>query len=141
MTVISVDPGEHIGVARWSDIGDLEFNETLGVEEYMDWLMLGSHYGTLLAVVMEDYRLRQGKQLAQTGSRLITSQVIGITRFYAHMRRAPLVLQDSQILRITAMHADIKLPTGHIKDKLSAFLHGYYFFESQGLLHPKERTW
>jgi hypothetical protein len=140
MTVLSVDPGERIGVGRWSDRGKLLFNGVITIDDFPDYLSLDSwNDEPVHAVVMEDWRLRQGKQMAQTGSRMLTSQVIGMVRLWAYQHDAVLVLQNSQILRVAAMHANLKLPKGHIKDATSAYLHGYYFFESQGLLEPVER--
>jgi len=142
MTVLSIDPGERVGVAKWSDLGKLRMNTTMLLLDFEEYLTLDgwSDGEPINAVVLEDWRLRQGKQIAQTGSRMLTSQCIGMVRLFAKLHGAALILQDPSILRLTAMHANIKLPKGHIKDEMSAYLHGYYFFESQGLLKGVSRV-
>lgn len=143
MIVWSIDPGETVGLARWVDTGECIWKGSMSVEEYMQYLCLqtwDTPHTEFLAIVMEDYRLRQGKQMAQTGSRMLTSQVIGMTRLFARQHGTKVHLQDPQAYKLAAMHAGIKIPRGHIKDELSAYLHGYYFFESIGVLRPVERA-
>lgn len=141
MSVLSIDPGEHIGVARWTDTGELRYNGSMSVLEFEDYLCFEAwEDDPPLAVPMEDYRLRQGKQMAQTGSRMITSQVIGMVKLWSHRHGAHIELQPSNILRVAAKHANLHVPAvGHIPDAVSAYLHGYWFFENQGLLRPVDR--
>jgi len=92
----------------------------------------------ITAVVCEDYRLRQGKQMAQTGSRFVAVQIIGALKAYAKRVKAKFVLQDAQVLTIAALHSGVKRPSNHAKSHdIDAYNHGYYYFETKGLLQPK----
>ena len=89
-------------------------------------------------IVCEDYRLRQGKQMAQTGSRFVAVQVIGALKSYAHRTKAKFVLQSPQVLTVAALHSQVKRPSNHAKSHaVDAYNHGYYYFETQGLLQPE----
>lgn len=92
----------------------------------------------ITTIVCEDYRLRQGKQMAQTGSRFVAVQIIGALKSYAKRVKAKFVLQDAQVLAIAALHSGVKRPSNHSKSHdVDAYNHGYYYFETKGLLSPK----
>lgn len=133
--VISVDPGETTGIAFWSDSGELLRKEMLGFDQLLDKLEESQNITT---IVCEDYRLRQGKQMAQTGSRFVAVQIIGALKAYAKRTKAKFVLQDPQVLTIAALHSGVKRPSNHSKSHdIDAYNHGYYYFETKGLLQPK----
>jgi hypothetical protein len=133
--VISVDPGETTGIAYWTDEGELLSKETLTQDELFDKIETLENIKT---VVCEDYRLRQGKQMVQTGSRFVAVQIIGALKAYARKHGAQFVLQPANVLTIAALHSGVKRPSNHAKSHdIDAYNHGYYFFETRGLLQPK----
>jgi len=133
--VISVDPGETTGIAYWSDQGESIEREALGQEALFDKL---EQLDNVTIVVCEDYRLRQGKQMVQTGSRFVAVQIIGALKAYARRVGAKFVLQPAQVLTVAALHSGVKRPSNHAKSHdIDAYNHGYYFFETKGLLQPK----
>ena len=133
--VISVDPGETTGIAYWSDQGEFVEREALDQEALFDKL---EQLGNVTIVVCEDYRLRQGKQMVQTGSRFVAVQIIGALKAYARRVGAKFVLQPAQVLTVAALHSGVKRPSNHAKSHdIDAYNHGYYFFETKGLLQPK----
>jgi hypothetical protein len=132
MTVLAIDPGETVGVAVFTERGKAITLNEYPSDEFFDRL---AEYqpGKLTTVVVEDYRLRQGKQMQQTGSRFETVQCIGAARLFALIHGLDFHRQSPQILTVTAKHMHIHLPSGHIQDRTSALLHGYRFFiESRG---------
>ena len=134
--IISVDPGETTGLCLWSEAGDFISKTKLSIDELTDWCQSPAATG-ITAIVYEDFLLYGHKAGKQVGSRVPASQVIGIVKLLGKQQRAKLVRQPANILRITAMHTGIPIPaTGHIDDALSAYLHGYYYFESIGLRRP-----
>lgn len=136
--VLAVDPGERIGVAKATKDGEFQANFVCNSEELFEYLLMLSENGQHpRTIVIEDYRLRRGKQMAQTGSRLIAPQIIGALRFYAYSVGALVVLQSPTILDIAAMHAGKKVYKGHYPDDLSAYLHLWYYLETIGVLKPK----
>jgi hypothetical protein len=133
--VISVDPGETTGIAYWKDDGEFIEREMLDFDNLLERLEALEGVTT---VVCEDYRLRQGKQMAQTGSRFLAVQIIGALKAYAKRHKAKMVLQDATILTVAELHSGEKRPSNHAKSHdIDAYNHGYYYFETQGLLQPK----
>ena len=133
--VISVDPGETSGIAFWEDDGTFISRETANQDELFDLI---EHLSDVTVIVCEDYRLRQGKQMAQTGSRFVAVQIIGALKAYARRVGAKFVLQPPNILTIAAMHSQVKRPSNHAKSHdIDAYNHGFYYFETKGLLKPE----
>jgi hypothetical protein len=133
--IISVDPGESSGIAYWSDKGEFVEKEILTEEELFDEL---ERLENVTVVVCEDYRLRQGKQMVQTGSRFVAVQIIGALKAYARRVGAKFVLQTANVLSVASLHSGIKRPSNHNKSHdIDAYNHGYYYFETKGLLQPK----
>jgi hypothetical protein len=133
--IISVDPGETTGIAYWSDKGEFVEKEILTEEELFDKL---ERLENVTVVVCEDYRLRQGKQMVQTGSRFVAVQIIGALKAYAYKCKAKFVLQTANVLSVASLHSGIKRPSNHSKSHdVDAYNHGYYYFETKGLLQPK----
>jgi hypothetical protein len=133
--VISVDPGETTGIAYWSDAGEFVEREALTQDELLDKLEILEN---VTAVVCEDYRLRQGKQMVQTGSRFVAVQIIGALKAYARRVGAKFFLQPANVLTVASLHSGVKRPSNHAKSHdIDAYNHGYYYFETKGLLQPK----
>lgn len=134
--ILSVDPGDTTGIAYWEDDGTFIEQEALPFEELLD--KLKSFTGNITAIVCEDYRLRGGRQIAQTGSRFVAVQVIGALKLLAKEKKAKFVLQPANVLTVAALHSGVKRPTNHSKSHdVDAYNHGYYYFETLGLLKPK----
>jgi len=134
--VISVDPGETTGIAFWENDGTFIRRTTYDLETMLDFTASGKEYIT--TIVCEDYRLRQGKQMVQTGSRFVAVQIIGALKSMAKRVGARFVLQPAQILTIAELHSGLKRPANHTKSHdIDAYNHGYYYFETKGLLQPK----
>jgi hypothetical protein len=133
--VISVDPGETSGIAFWEDDGTFISRETVNQDELFDLI---ERLSDVTVIVCEDYRLRQGKQMAQTGSRFVAVQIIGALKAYARRVKAKFVLQTPQVLSVAALHSQVKRPSNHAKSHdIDAYNHGFYYFETKGLLKPQ----
>jgi len=134
--VISVDPGETTGIAFWEDDGTFISRTTLDMAQMLEFA--ASDHPDLKTIVCEDYRLRQGKQMVQTGSRFVAVQIIGALKTLAQRVEAKFVLQPANVLTVAALHSGIKRPSNHAKSHdIDAYNHGYYYFETKGLLQPK----
>lgn len=133
--VISVDPGETSGISYWSDKGEFVEKEMLTQEQLFDKI---EKLENVTTIVCEDYRLRQGKQMVQTGSRFVAVQIIGALKAYAQRVGANFVLQPANVLTVAALHSGVKRPSNHSRSHdIDAYNHGYYYFETKGLLAPK----
>jgi hypothetical protein len=129
--ILSIDPGDTTGVALWTDKGKLVWNIKMTHEEFIDW---AADDFMLSTVVVEDYVHARG-QLNKKGSKLKASQGLGIAKVLAKRAGAKLVIQKNSILNIAAMHAGVPV-VKHYDDAVSAYLHGYYYLETQGILKP-----
>lgn len=133
--VISVDPGETSGISYWSDKGEFVEKEMLTQEQLFDKI---EKLENVTVIVCEDYRLRQGKQMVQTGSRFVAVQIIGALKAYAQRVGANFVLQPANVLTVASLHSGVKRPSNHSRSHdVDAYNHGYYYFETKGLLQPK----
>ena len=134
--VISVDPGETSGIAFWEDDGTLISRTTYDLDDILKFTATTNQ--PIKTIVCEDYRLRQGKQMVQTGSRFIAVQIIGALKSMAQRIGAKFVLQPANVLTVAALHSGVKRPSNHAKSHdIDAYNHGYYYFETKGLLQPK----
>lgn len=133
--VVSIDPGDTCGVALWTDTGILCWKKAMSLEEFEVWCDIFDI--SLSVVVCENYVSRPGQRYEKKGSKMKASQGLGMAKLLARKHKAKFVSQQPDILRITALHAGIKVPQkGHIKDDVSAYLHGFRYFVSIGMLKP-----
>lgn len=132
--ILSVDPGQHIGIAYWKNDGTILYNKIVDIDNLMSICANFVREGGLDTIVVEQYILdhRAGRQ---QGSKVEASQVIGAMRLLAEQTGAQLVMQPNTILRITAQHMQVKIPAkGHIPDDVAALLHGYRYFIDHGII-------
>ena len=137
---MSIDPGKTVGIAYWKMDGTIVYQGEMHVDDFIARCSRLDKFSDLKVIVYEDYTLRPNKAFAQRGSKLQASQVIGALKLLAKQTGAKLVRQQPDKLRITAMHAGIELPKGHIKDSMSAYLHGYHYFVRNEILKPKRQS-
>ena len=136
--IMSIDPGDTTGIARWYTDGSFIDKFKLPYEDAIDYL---AHANGISTLVLEDFRLRHGKAVAQTGSKFAAVQVIGAAKLYCRIHHTAYFAQSPQILKIAALHSGTDIPLkSHIDDDVSAYLHGYYWFESRGVLKPLARV-
>lgn len=136
--VLSVDPGDSTGLCRWTPQGELIERWIMSSEETIGYLARTDDYE---AIVVEDFRLRHGKAVQQTGSRFEASQVIGAIRMYCRIHGAALYRQEPNILPVAQLHSGVKPPANHkLSHDIDAYNHGYYFFEQRGILLPARRN-
>lgn len=133
--IVSIDPGDTVGVCTWSQEGELRSKFKLSLEEFITWCDDWA-LQPVQVVVIEDFTLRGHQAYRQRGSKLKASQGIGIAKAFAKRVGAKVVLQQPSILNIAAMHTGTKI-VQHYDDDVSAYLHGYWYFESVGILRAK----
>lgn len=127
--VLSVDPGKNIGIAMWTGEGVSLGKQVVDFDTLDDFLV---HTPGIEVIVYEDYRTNPWKK--QGGSKQEASQVIGMLKSHCRRKGIDVVCQSNGILRVAALHSHTPIPArGHIKDDVSAYLHGFYYFVSQGI--------
>lgn len=133
---ISFDPGVSTGWATFDSKGELTARGILrGLDELMDFLQNMKPHKT---VICEDYRVFGKKANAHIGSRLETSQVIGMIKVYVARWKAELVMQPSSILPIAGLWSGEALPKNHDKSHdIAAYNHGVYYLQRQGIREPR----
>lgn len=94
-------------------------------------------YNAVSTIVVEDYRLRAGKQAQQTGSRFQAVQVIGVLKYHAFLRGAEFVLADVQAKVLGAMYSGVKPPSDHKKShEVDAYNIGIYYLVKEKIIEP-----
>lgn len=97
------------------------------------------------AIVVEDF-VNDPRRTARGGQRNGASEVIGALEYVANKADSVLfVRQRPGILEPAAMHTGYtipinprtKKPLSHMPHQDAAYLHGYYYLESVGILEPK----
>lgn len=133
----SIDPGESIGVCVWEEDGTLTSQKKVNIDQFMSMLAEWLNYGIApTKIIVEQWAFDPGK--TGRGDKMVSSQVIGMLRLFAHVERVELVYQDRRILKVSALHTGTPIPkSGHFDDDVSAYLHGHYYFVVQGILQAR----
>lgn len=130
---MSVDPGDTVGVALWSDEGVFLQKMKMPHEEFLEWAARLDY--KISTIVVEDYVQDPRRRLNRKGSKMKASQGLGAVKLLAAQMGSELVVQKNTILNITAMHTGTPIKR-HYDDDVSAYLHGYHFFETRGIRRP-----
>jgi hypothetical protein len=147
---ISIDPGEHVGVATFREDGSFIKRTTMSLSEFRrvflkyTYLEAAQHPNTKLHFIMENFKLTHNKALDQTGSNMPAPRCIGAVEMIVDLlsNQAELVLVPPGNLRTALTWAGFpelanKPRTWHCPDDLSAYSHGVMYLIQQGLQeHP-----
>lgn len=133
---LAFDPGHTTGWAafRHSDGATLNTGDVT-FDNLMDFLAKYKDVN-VTRVIIEEYVLYQKKALQQSGSRMITSQAIGMIKAWAQMKGGIEVIEQRSDIKAAAKKwSQIAYPKSH-KDthKADAWLHGYYYYKNAGVL-------
>ena len=152
MTLLAIDPGRSfkgeatIGISIWRDNGWHETKreavsfETLvsrleirddGVYATTPWLEYDGYCEH--EVVIEDFI---NNEKSRGGQRNGTSECIGAVEFACIKAGVPLTRQRPSILPVAMAHAGYVQKLKHLPHQDSAYLHGYYYLVSKGVLKP-----
>lgn len=126
--ILAIDPGKHLGWARFIDGIMKEFGTLHDESEIYPWLII--QHPQLF--VVEDYKIRDKEHggFDHQWQSVFPAQVIGAVRFYALIRQIPVVMQQPSI-----KNAACPMVTGKPYKKQSnkhhwdAFLHGAYYIK------------
>lgn len=132
--ILVVDPGDTTGYAIFfEDDGELHIKGQADFDNFLEFLM-GNSFDH---IVVEDYRLRKGKQAQQTGSRFQAVQVIGALKYVARQEGIKLELVDVQAKTLGSMYSGIKPPSDHKKShEIDAYNIGIYWLVKNGIIYP-----
>ena len=136
--ILVVDPGDTTGFASFYDNGD-EYSRWQDNFEGVLKLLVGmTPLATdLTHIIVEDYRLRKGKQAQQTGSRFQAVQVIGALKYHAMRVGAKFELVDVQAKMLGSMYSGIKPPSNHKKShEIDAYNIGIYWLVVNKIIDP-----
>jgi hypothetical protein len=132
-----VDPGDVSGFALFNHEGTFMAKDQADFEGMLTILKDLSMTNLITRIVVEDYRLRKGKQAQQTGSRFQAVQVIGALKFYAHMMVIPLELANVQAKTLGSMYSGVKPPSDHKKShEIDAYNIGIYWLVANDIIYP-----
>ena len=132
MRVLAVDPGGMNGLAWFKENGDLDGFNQVKLDDFAVWLE--NHEPKPDVVVVEDYRLRKGKALQQSGSNMPASQAIGIVDSYCKRNHIQMVKQPAYILATAVKMTQMPLPKDHSQSHwVAAYNHGFWYLVKQGI--------
>jgi hypothetical protein len=131
--ILVVDPGDTTGYALFLENGELFRKGQADFDGFLD-VILKYQFDR---IVVEDYRLRSGKQAQQTGSRFQAVQVIGALKFAAKLRATPFELANVQAKTLGSMYSGVKPPSDHKKShEIDAYNIGIYWLVYNKVIEP-----
>jgi len=133
MSYLFVDPGKSTGWATFNDMA-LPTGRGIckGVEAWNEWLKDKEPFKI---VGYEEYQLFAHKAIAQVGSKMDTSQAIGVLKVYTAKWDSQVVPQRPQCWKLGCMYSGEKVPKGHPPDDKAAYWHGIYYLTKHGLIN------
>lgn len=135
---LAFDPGKTTGWARFNDDGSSHSYGQVTIDELIakceEWKAEDEFNNLLIAVIVEDYVLFKRKAAAQVGSRMETSQAIGVLKTLASATGAKFVLQPSNIKSTAEKWTQLFPPSNHKNSHwVDAFNHGAYYLINAGI--------
>lgn len=132
---LSLDPGNNTGWATFDENGNSTGYGSVHDRE--------SVYSTLTAVqakalIVEDFKLYPWKSTQQAWSSLETVRVLGAIEFWAYAKQCPIHFTSPTNLKIGMMWAGLRVPKGHIPDEQSAYAHGVWWLQKNGIRNPQQ---
>ena len=135
MQLLSIDPGKTFGycVVEYfaKDVGQPEVL-AMGSMDISALPMLLDKYRFANKILIENYIVLPQKAMVHTGSSVEAAQAIGMITMWAQAKKIPLIKQMPAILPIAMKLTRYKKPSGHLPDKMSAWLHACYYLNSIG---------
>lgn len=132
--ILVVDPGDTSGLALFNNQGELLQKWQATFDQLLDDIVL---LRKIEVIVVEDYRLRKGKQAQQTGSRFQAVQVIGVLKYHAYLWGAEFSLANVQAKTLGSMYSGVKPPSDHKKShEVDAYNIGIYWLVQEKIIEP-----
>lgn len=132
--ILAVDPGDTSGFALFEDGGSSIGSWQSDFDKSLELL---APIENLSKIVVEDYRLRKGKQAQQTGSRFQAVQMIGALKYHAKLHGIAFELASVQAKTLGAMFSGVKPPSNHKEShKIDAYNIGIYWLVDNKIIEP-----
>lgn len=138
---VSFDPGgsdkSSTGMATWGEQGNNLGKIKLTNKQLTDTLISLEPVAPEIKVfIIESYIGRPW--ISHSGNRFKTSQQIGALKFYAKRWDIKVVEQGSDKKDMGKLYAGLRKTWGnHMPDDISAYCHGYYWLQVNGIIRPK----
>jgi hypothetical protein len=131
--ILVVDPGDTTGYAIFKSNGELFEKGQADFSKFLEVL-----YNSVCSrIIVEDYRLRAGKQAQQTGSRFQAVQVIGALKYHAYIDDVQFELASVQAKTLGSMYSGVKPPSDHKKShEIDAYNIGIYWLVDNKIIEP-----
>ena len=134
--ILVVDPGDTTGLALFNEAGECIWKDQEDFDGVLELLIGDTDIKAITSqILVEDYRLRKGKQAQQTGSRFQAVQVIGALKYHAHLHGIEFGLVDVQAKTLGSMYSGVKPPSDHKKShEIDAYNIGIYWLVKNGVI-------
>lgn len=137
MSFLFVDPGLNTGWATFSGIGVPTGRGIVRhVDKFAEWI---DEQEPADVIGYEDFHLFGHKAIAQTGSKMDASQVIGVLKKTKNDWKAELIPYRPGTYRTGMQYAGQKIPKSHIADDLSAYYLGIFHLITHGIITSQGR--
>lgn len=136
--ILVVDPGDTTGFASFYEDGREFSRWQSDFDGVLHFLASRPPIATDLSrIIVEDYRLRAGKQAQQTGSRFQAVQVIGALKYHAKLLNVQFELVSVQAKTLGSMYSGVKPPSDHKKShEIDAYNIGIYWLVDNKIIEP-----
>ena len=145
MTLLAIDPGKNVGWSLW--LGDPFIEYSRGVFDFEHihyrfdlysgklWFRAGDRFFQVDEIVVENYIGRPGQK--NGGQRFWGPESLAKVEMYGELAHLPVTRQRPvDALEPAIMHSGYKRTAKHLPDQDSAYLHGFYYLETKGLISP-----
>lgn len=133
--ILVVDPGDTTGYALFDVNGHFIAKDQGNFDGVLSVLADIGQKNLLTRIVVEDYRLRAGKQAQQTGSRFQAVQVIGALKYHAYLHNIGFELATIQAKTLGSMYSGVKPPSDHKKShEIDAYNIGIYWLVTHDII-------
>ena len=143
MTLLSIDPGRakkaSIGYCLFTEKGE-EITRGEMTFEQLVWALYFDRSGvtfmgrSIYTIVIENFVNNAKSRGGQTNG---TSECIGAVEYVAIRGETDMIRQPPAILPVAKLQAQYVDRLGHLPHQDSAYLHGFYYLVSIGVLQPK----
>lgn len=149
MTLLAIDPGKNVGWSFWWGTPIYEYkrgvfqldeiHKRFMLEQQGDAIELWFHDGDAWVqvdeLVIESYVGRPDQK--NGGQRFWGPESLAKVEMYGELAGIPVTRQRPvDALNPAIMHSGYKRTAKHLPDQDSAFLHGFYYLETKGLISP-----
>ena len=132
---LAIDPGDTSGYAIFDKEGKVVDTGQVSGLDGMHTFLFESLQELPDLVIIEEFVLYKKKALQQSGSKMVTSQIIGVIKSFCAVKSIKYVEQRSDVKPIAQMWSGVKPKGSHSQSHwVDAYNHGIYYLVRNKIL-------